>query len=69
MREKTESFVLAVDLKDPNTTKGVVDVMKNYNSYSPSLTECGNVRQKVAVMGNTKQKSNKVHTSLVLCNR
>ena len=51
MKEKSEGIVLAVDLQDPNTTHGMVEVLKNYNNYAHDISECGNVRQKMVVNG------------------
>ena len=51
MKEKSNGIVLAVDLQDPNTTHGMVEVLKNYNHYTPAISECGNVRKKMVVNG------------------
>ena len=51
MREKSKGLVLAVDMNDPSTTRGVTEVLKNLVPYLASLTEDGNVRQKIIVNG------------------
>ena len=51
MREQSKGIVLAVDPHDPNTTHGVVEVMKTYNKYAPDISGDGNVRHKMAVHG------------------
>ena len=51
MRSKSEVQVLSVDLQDPNTTRGVVEVCKNLLEYTSVVSECGNVRRKKIVNG------------------
>ena len=51
MKEKSNVQVLSVELQDPNTTRGVIEVMKNYVPYLSSESECGNVRRKMVVNG------------------
>ena len=54
MREKSSGLVLSVDMQDPNTTRGVTEVVKNYVPYAAVLSEDGSVRKKMVVNGNFK---------------
>ena len=56
MKEKSNGIVLAVDLQDPNTTRGVVEVLKNYNNYVSATSESGQVRHKVVINGTLQFK-------------
>ena len=51
MREKSSGLVLSVDMQDPNTTRGVTEVVKNYVPYATVLSEDGRVRKKMAING------------------
>ena len=51
MREKSKGFVLAVDMQDPSTTRGLTEVLKNYLNYTGVLSEDGNLRRKMIING------------------
>ena len=51
MREKSNGSVLRVDLQDPSTKKGVIEVLKNYLEYVATLSDCGTIRRKMVVNG------------------
>ena len=51
MKEKSVGQVLSVELQDPNTTRGVTEVIKNYNPYASVVSDCGNVRRKIVING------------------
>ena len=51
MKEKSVGQVLRVDLQDPNTSRGITEVLKNCIPYVSNESDCGNVRRKVVVNG------------------
>ena len=51
MRSKCAVHVLSVELKDPSTTKGLSDVLKNYVPYVSLESDSPDVRRKVLVHG------------------
>ena len=53
MKEKTIGQVLSVELQDPNTTQGIIEVLKTYLKYATPISPCGNVRRKIVIHGNT----------------
>ena len=54
MREKTQSYVLSVDLDDPSTSNGITEVAKKIIPYIAVTSECGHVRKKTCLMGKYK---------------
>ena len=51
MKEKTQSYVLSVDLDDPSTSNGITKVAKKIIPYIVVTSECGHVRKKTCLMG------------------
>ena len=50
-RTKSVSHVLAVDDLNPSSTRGLTEVMRRYIKYVPVVSDCGEVRKKIGVMG------------------
>jgi hypothetical protein len=51
MGQKSQGWVIGVDLQDPSSHQGVIEVMKGYIKYVPVTSACGNVRRKIPVFG------------------
>ena len=51
MREKSEGWVMGVDILDPSKYSGVIEVMKNQLKCVPVVSQCGNVRRAQPVFG------------------
>ena len=51
MKQKSERWVLKVDLQDPNSTHGITEVLKNILKYVPAVSEDGEIRKASVIFG------------------
>ena len=56
MKQKSNCGVLSVLDQDPSSSEGMNNVLKSFLPYVPAVSECGNVRAKTLVQGESNVK-------------